>query len=371
MTTWGWTIGPLLLAVAAEQAEPDATIVLQARSGHFLRVTPEGAFKAAGLDPAEPHQFSLFSQSGGRVALRASDGRFLASTTGGQSRRLTIGLPDSPSDAERFLLVPVEGNRVAMMCEDSREFVLLDPDAAESAKEGPRDEPRPAETIGIFRCRQVPDAIRTALELAIQGGIIQELGDKQYSKIAFHDTDRYITLPAPTLRDPGRKKRHQILGVREEYHVEARLFREPTIRISRMSYLTGYFDPGVASILFVAEARLPVQGHVSYKVPKLLSATTGYETTVVLGLVGEIVIDKAEEQISVGPPRLHRIGVAMEGLDLSNDILHSLRRPIERAINGELRKNNARIRAEANEELADAVEGREFHHPLLRYLSLP
>jgi len=195
-----------------------------------------------------------------------------------------------------------------------------------------------------------------------------ELGDKEYSKVRTHNTDRYITLPAPTLRDLGRKKRHQVLGVEEQYRVEARLAGQPEIRITNMSYLTGYRDPESAMILFAVEASLPVQGSVAYRVPKLLSASTGYKAVVRLDVVGEIRIRKKDDEISITPPEVRHLIVATQKLDLSNDILHTLRKPIERTINGELRKNNARIREEANKELHKAVEGQDFRHPLLRYL---
>ena len=63
--------------------------------------------------------------------------------------------------------------------------------------------------------------------------------------------------------------------------------------------------------------------------------------------------------------------VEFHGLKISNDLLNVAREPLEDLVNHELRRNEDRIRQQANKSLAKAVKSREFHHPLLRYLSLP
>lgn len=365
---------PILFAVAAgpagsaETASSAETVVLRTTSGRFLRTSENGTVEAAGLYPGDAHRFELLVLDDDHVAIRASTGRFLIARESGGRRVFAAGAETAPGVAESFRLVPVEGNLVGLEAPSSGKLVFFDTNPPKAPVDAPPEGPQPGETVEIFRCQEIPDALQTALGSAIQGGIQRELGDKEYSKITTHDRDRYITLPVPTLRDPGRKKRHQVLGVPEEYHLRARLAAEPEIHITRMPCLTGYRDARSTSILLAAEIRLPVRGHVSYKVPKLLSATTGYEATVVVKLVGQLPISKDGDRISLGAPELPLLDVALERLDLSNDILHTLRHPIERTINGELRENNPRIRAEVNNRLASAAEGKEFHNPLLRFL---
>ena len=124
-------------------------------------------------------------------------------------------------------------------------------------------------------------------------------------------------------------------------------------------------------LMFVVEARLPVRGRVRYRIPDALSASTGFRTVVWLATVGEVRLKKSADQLSLSPPELLEVRVEMHTLELSNDLLHALRRQIKDLINRELRKNNDRIRREANRAIAKAVETQEFRHPLLQYLSLP
>lgn len=363
--------GAIVLALAAgpaDTADAGLTVVLRTSSGRFLRASEDGTVKPSGLYPGDAHRFELLPLDGDNVALRAPNGRFLVLRGSGGRRLFAAGAETAPGAAESFRLVPVEGNLAGLESTNTGKRALFESGGAKPPGSTPPKGPQPGETVEIFRCREIPAPLQTALGLAIQGVVQRELGDKEYSKITTHDRNRYITLPAPTLKDPGRKKRHQVLGVREEYHVRARLAGDPEVHIDRMPCLTGYRDARSKLILLAAEIRLPVRGHVSYKVPKLLSATTGYETTVVLKLVGQLAISKEKDRVSLGPPELRLLDVALERLDLSNDVLQTLRLPIERTINGELRQNNPRIRAEANEELADAAEGKEFRNPLLRFL---
>ncbi len=194
---------------------------------------------------------------------------------------------------------------------------------------------------------------------------------KEYDKVESRLKKKYIELPAPTLKDPNRKKKHRVLTYREETHVKAQLNGKPVIRITHMPYLKGHFEQGSSVLMFVVEAVIPVRGRVSYKIPDRLSATTGFETTVELSMVGQVRIEKSKDGVSVPPPELLDIRITLNKLRLSNDILDAARRPIENVINRQLHKKNDRIRQQANKTLAKAVEAREFRHPLLRFVTLP
>jgi hypothetical protein len=63
--------------------------------------------------------------------------------------------------------------------------------------------------------------------------------------------------------------------------------------------------------------------------------------------------------------------VTVDRLDISNDLLNTVRALIEDALNHELQQNEARLREKANAALAKGMAAREFRHPLLRFLSLP
>jgi hypothetical protein len=92
---------------------------------------------------------------------------------------------------------------------------------------------------------------------------------------------------------------------------------------------------------------------------------------VVLSAVGEVRTEKSGDGLSLHPPELLDLRVAMHRLDLSNDVLHVVRRGIEDLANHELRSRRAEIREKANKALAKAIEDVEFRHPLLSYLALP
>lgn len=341
---------------AVDPPQAGETVVLRASDGRFLSAAADGSLRPGGFCPDAEGRFELVELPDDRIALRASSGRFLTLAAEDGRRTLATGPEETPGSAESFSLAAVEGNRGKLTSCSTGLPVHLD---------------GKSETVEVFTCRDLPGMIQTALGLAIRGVVKKELGAKEYSKVTTHNVNRYITLPAPTLKNPRRKKRHQILGVPEEYHVRARLTQEPEVAIDRMPSLTGYLDPADRRILFSLEARLPIEGSVSYKVPKLLSATTNYRVTVVLALDGEMCIRKEDDQLSLTAPELRRINVTMHGLDLANDVLQTMRGPIERTINGELRKNEAKIRNEANKQIAKAAGGKEFRHPLFRFLGVP
>ncbi|MBN2475258.1 MAG: hypothetical protein JXB62_11655 [Pirellulales bacterium] len=377
VAAWLSTVGALNgmpLAVDAGEPESDQAaeeVVLRLSDGRFLQTGGDGAVRADRLFPTEFETFELLPLAESRIALRAHHGRFLLAE-GRDANRLRADSPRIvPDDRETMVVHPLEANRVALRARNFREFIRFADEDSQSPADSPAEQPTPGQTVEIFRAGEVPFAVRSALAMAIQGLAMKELEGEQYDKVDTRKRVKYIELPAPTLRHPKRTKRHRVLSMAEEYHLKAQLDGPLTVQISRMPYLKGYYQRGTGLLLFVVETRVPVRGRVRYVIPGTLSASTGFLTTVRLNMVGEIRAEKSDQQLSLTPPELRQIQVEMRGLDLSNDVLHVVRRQIEDLINRELRKNNDRIRREANEALAKAVEAQEFRHPLLNFLNLP
>jgi hypothetical protein len=178
-------------------------------------------------------------------------------------------------------------------------------------------------------------------------------------------------LPSPTRHDLLRTRRQQVLSVTEEYQIQARLDGPMQLEILHMPLLKGYQERGAARLMFVVQATIPVAGHVRWSIPDRLSASTGFRTAARLALTGEIRSQKSGDGISLSSPELLELRVELQQLDLSNDVLHTLRRPIEDLVNHELKKNEDRIRAQANKSLAKAFKSQQLEHPLLRYLAFP
>ncbi|NLE40024.1 MAG: hypothetical protein GX621_18565, partial [Pirellulaceae bacterium] len=151
----------------------------------------------------------------------------------------------------------------------------------------------PDQPVVVYDHAEVPSGLRDALCLAVRTAVVAEIRDKPYDKKRVKKKQEYISLPAPTARDLKRKKKHLVLSTQEEYRVRAELDGSPEIRITNMPYLksrgelippgpgesaaarleTASANAGHASLLMVFEAEMPVRGLVSYKVPKVLSAT--------------------------------------------------------------------------------------------------
>ncbi len=102
-----------------------------------------------------------------------------------------------------------------------------------------------------------------------------------------------------------------------------------------------------------------------------MGVSAGFRTVAKLSLIGEIRVEKSDDKLSLRSPELREMHVEFHGLKVSNDLLNVAREPLEDLVNHEIRRNEDRIRQQANKSLAKAVKSREFHHPLLRFLSLP
>ena len=75
---------------------------------------------------------------------------------------------------------------------------------------------------------ELPAILGTALPAALRTLAVEELAGKQYDKTRTHKTEKYVDLPAPTLSDPKRKKRHKVISVTEESRVAASWTARPT-----------------------------------------------------------------------------------------------------------------------------------------------
>ena len=358
-------------SLAAEGPEKVAIRV----GGRFLRVAEQGNVRPDRLVPGGSEMFQLIARGKDQIALRAPGGRLVV-PAGGDGRLLRASsFPLQPGPQETFRLVPVGENRFALGLLGRQGFVVVDPAAAKppsakppSAKPGPG--PGPREIVEIYRLDEVPAAIRTALLAGLTGLATEELRDKEYDKTRTHKIEKYVDLPAPTWDDLTRTKRRQVVGMVEEYRLQAALDGKMDIRVPQMPYLRPYGPSGPGLLLVAVEARLPVHGRVRYRLADVLSGSTGYWTTVQLRAVAEVTARRSGVDVVLSPPRILDLNVSLAKLVLSNDLLDAVRRQVEQVINRELRQNVEHIRQKANRSLEKATGGREFRLPFAGYLGL-
>jgi hypothetical protein len=266
--------------------------------------------------------------------------------------------------------VPAAENRFAFRSQASGRMLTLDPPAVWPPGGQAPQGPSPAESIEIYRIRQLPAILQAALPAAIRGLALEELAGKQYDKTRTHKTETHVYLPAPTLKDPLRTKRRDVPLLAEQYHLQAQLDGKSDLRIPVMLCLANRAEKGPGLILLAVEAQLPVRGHVQYKLPHLASASTGYRATVQLSAVAELQIRHTGKDVTFAPPAVKELRISLAHLDLSNDLLESSRHAIEHLVNHELRQNEERIRQQANKSLAKAMSAHELRIPLLGCLGL-
>ncbi len=360
-----WAVWMLVAGLAAAgRVSADETVVFQTASGQLLRAAEDGSLRADRLVPSPAEMFTLVSGENGRIVGRTSDGCTLATGPGGQLRVVAgTALP------EPFSLVQVEGNRAALRGPIS--WLLLDAAAAESSPKATPYRPRPEETIGLFRVGHVPSLLQQEFGRLIRKAVVAELGEKAYEKTRTRKKQKFVKMWAPTLRDLKRQKRRLVVSVPEEYHVRVQLCGEPEIHVVDMPYLQGYYDPAAGAVMFTVQATLPLEGRVGYKIPDVLSASTGFRTVVWLTASGAIQSKKDQDQMTLCVPELLELDVGIRELDISNDGLNILREPLEDMINEELREKKDRIREKANKSIRKAVETRVFRTPILKWLLVP
>lgn len=330
-------------------------IALRTTSGRFLRLAQNG-FAADRLLPGDQEALELIAEKG-NVAVQASDGRLFS---------ISSAVPGG----DRFRLVRIDGNRVALQ-RDGGSFVVLDPTAGRGDSLQPADRPHPDQTVEIFHLGYVPETIRVELAGLLRREVVDELGNQPYEKTRTRKKRRFIELPAPTLHDLKRTKRRRVLSMDETYQVRVQLDGPPKIRVVEMPYLQGYYEPAAGSLMFQVQATLPLTGRVRYKIPDVLSASTGFRTTVEILATGQVRSDKSEKGVSLHVPELVDLSVSLRGLDVANDALNLVHDPLEDLINDELGEKQERIRDKANHSIRKAIEKGEFRIPLLQWLVLP
>ena len=350
-------------------AEAGQKVALRATGGRFLRAAQEGAVRADRLVPGEQETFELLPCENGRIALKAANGRFLVPADQDRPALRADSRRAEPGDRESFLLVPAGGNRTAVKAHRSGDFIVFGPTSTLAARRRRPDKPGDEQLVEIYHVAEVPPAIRSALALAIRGLVIQELADKEYDKVRTRKREEFVELPAPTLRNPRRKKKHRVLSMQEEYHLRARLDGLPEIQIVRMPWLRGYSEEGTGLVMLEVRAMVPVAGRVRYKIPDALSASTGFRTVVELAVAGQMRSEKSDDEVSLKVPEVLELRVELRRLDLSNDVLQVVRKGIEDLVNDELRKSRDRICEKANKAIRKAIEDVKVRHPLVRYLS--
>jgi hypothetical protein len=356
--------------LAAEK--PAEKVTLRAASGQYLGLAEDGTLHATRTFPSAGETLELVHGEGDTVSLKAANGRWLTADLR-DKRFLRADNPHGePGERGTFLLVPQEENRVGVRVRGLHDFLVFQ--LEKNAKQPPgksADKPNRDETVELYRVVQMPKPLCETLGTLVTGLAEEELAKKEYDKTRVRKTEKFADLPAPTLKEPLRTKRQRVLSVTDEYRVQAALEGQCKIEFAEMTYLGGYLDRGQARLAFAVRAEFPVRGHVRYRLPDVASASTGFRTLVRLRLVGDIGVKKSSEEFSLSPPEVREIRVELDRLDLSNDILQTLRGPIEDVINRELRHNEPQMREKANQAIAKAFKAKQLHHPLLQFLALP
>ena len=354
-------IGLFLVPCLLLQAEAEDKVALRTATGHYVTVAEDGTLHADRIVPGPRETLLLRTVSEGRMVLQTPEGRTLTCGPGGMVRAEA-----EVAEPEPFQMIRSAGNRGALRA--SKDWLVFDPAAATPAVT--MAPPRAEHTIELYRLGEVPSLLRQELEHLVCKAVQDELGGDGYDKDRVRKKQKFVKLPAPTLRDWDRQKRYRVLSMDEEYHVHVQLAGEPEIHLVEMPYLQGYHEPADGAILFRIEATLPLDGRVRYKIPDALSASTGFRTVVSLQASGELRSDKDPQkgQVVLQTPRLLELHVAISQLDVSNDALNLLHKPLEEMINDELREKDDRIREKANRSIQKAVASQKSHAPMLEWL---
>jgi hypothetical protein len=357
---------PLFVALPARANEK---VALRAVNGRFLRVSDDGVLRAVSFLPTDKETFELVSRGKQEIALKGPGGRYLVPDAR-DSRALRLGAAlTEPGDRETFRLVPAGVDRFALYPHGSGALPGVDAAAARPPQSKTPAGP-PREAVEIYRVRPLPAVLHTALSATTQALAAKELAGKPYDKTRTHQTKKYVELPDPTLKDLTRMKRHQVIGVTEEYRVQAQLDGEADIRFPAMLFLASYAEDGPSVILLAVDASLPVRGHVQYQVHDVVSASTGYRATIQLSAVAEARLQRSGGDVALGPCTVLDLHASLSRLDFSNDLLDAVRRQIKDFINHELGRNEERLRQSANQSLQKAISSHAVRIPLFGYLGL-
>jgi hypothetical protein len=287
----------------------------------------------------------------------------------GHTPRLTAAAPE-PGPWGIFKLVPAGENRFVFQSHVTGGRLVLDLSAAGPADPKTPAGPAAAETIAVYSPRPTPTVLQAALTTAVRSLADAELAAKTYDKTRQHKTKKYVKLPDPTLKDPLRTKRHEVLAVEEDYRIEAQLDGKLELEIPTMLYLAGRDKHAPGVILLAVAAELPIRGRVQWKMPNLVSVSTGYRTRARILAVAEVQVRRVGGDLVFSPPAVKDLQVSLSHLQLSNDLLDAARHQVEHMINHELREGQPRICRQANKSLEKAMASRDLRIPLLGYLDL-
>ena len=119
---WIAATGAVAVCLALPIAHAEK-VVLRHAGGKYLKVAPDGRLRAEKSFPTAEEFFELVPRDGGKIALKGSNGRFLVPDAMRGRELIAAGPSAGPADRETFLVVPVEGNRVAMKPLGSEGFV--------------------------------------------------------------------------------------------------------------------------------------------------------------------------------------------------------------------------------------------------------
>ncbi len=360
----------IALVLAALPVTAADKVALRAANGRFLRAADDGTLHADSLIVAEKETFELDSRGKHDVVLKGPGGRCLAADPHDRHTPRLIVAGAVPASSDILQLLPAAAGHFTLSAEGSNAHLFFTPAPQHVAGTQPPNNSPPREMVEIYRIRELPAMLDAAVPATLRALATEELAGKRYDKTQKHVTEKYLDLPAPTLKDLKRTKRRQVLGITEEYRIQAELDGQPDIHIPTMSFLANYADGGPGVILLSVDASLPVRGRIEGKLVNVASVSTGYRITVQLAAVAEVPVRHAANDVTFGPPEVTDLHVSVARMEFSNDLLEAVRRAIRRIANRELAHNAEHIRGSANRAVQKAMSSRQVRIPLLGYLQL-
>ena len=359
----------LVLAARGLEAADGQKVVLRTSSGRYLRTEPDGSLRAKRWFPAEEETFQLVARDAGGVSLQDFRGRWLRlAGAAGRTLRAVAG------PTGQALLVNETGEgRVTLQLAGAGRPLSFDVGSPLKSVGKPAEKPVPEkgrseQTLEIYDTSEIPASLRSALASLVRGLLVEELHGKEYDKLTTHKHEASIDLP--TLRDLRQEKRHRLLSYEEQYQIKARLDGTPQIEILHMPYLENHVDRGSGRLIFVVRASLPVSGGVHYAIPKAVATSTGFHFIAHVALTGEICSGPSQASKMLGTPEIVEIHINVGKVEISNDLLNLGRKLIEDLINHELRRNEDRLRQQANDAIRKAFDSAQLHNPLLKFLHM-
>jgi hypothetical protein len=367
----------LALATRGLEAADGTKVVMRTSSGRYLRTDPDGSLRAQRWFPTEEETFQLVARDAGGVSLKDFRGRWLLlAGPAGRTLRAAAAPAGQPllvsetGEGQATLQVPGAGRPLSF---DIGPAPKSEAKPAGKPAEKPAEKPasekgRPEQTLEIYDANEVPASLRSTLASLVRGLVVEELRGKEYDKLTTHKRETSIDLP--TFRDPRQEKRHRLLSYEEQYQIKALLDGTPQIEILHMPYLENHVQRSSGRLIFVVQASVPVSGGVHYAIPRALAASTHFHFIAHLALTGEVCSRPSQAPKILSTPEIVEIHISLGKLEISNDLLNLGRKLIEDLINHELRRNEDRLRQQANDAIRKAFDSAQLHNPLLKFLGM-